>query len=173
MAFAKRRVRRAGAGTSAAASAGRKVSQNAGRFLTHPDSGRRNVAEATGTGKGSGEGRASTIEAACAPLRNGVWVLGSTTGRATLAAAQHGGSWEPCGRSFQEPVSGRRRLEIDPPRKRGKRPRRAGGKAPQSRPYPRGGSTLASSSRSSSQIASSLWASTDSWNASGRLSSHA
>ena len=39
-------------GSWIAADAGRKVSQNAGRFLTHPDSGRRNVAEATGMGKG-------------------------------------------------------------------------------------------------------------------------
>ena len=49
----------------------------------------------------------------------------------------------------------------------------AGDRLPQSRPYPRGGSTLSNSARSSSQIASSLCASADSWRASGRLSSHA
>jgi len=42
----------------------------------------------------------------------------------------------------------------------------------QSRPNPRGGSTLSSSSRSSAQIASSLAASALSWSVSGRLSSH-
>ena len=44
---------------------------------------------------------------------------------------------------------------------------------PQSRPNPRGGSTLSSSPRSSPQIASSLWASADSCRLAGRLSSHA
>ena len=43
---------------------------------------------------------------------------------------------------------------------------------PQSRPYPRGGSTLSSAPRSSAQIASSLSPSAVSWSASGRLSSH-
>ena len=49
----------------------------------------------------------------------------------------------------------------------------AGDRLPQSRPYPRGGSMLSSSARSSPQIASSFCASADSWRASGRLSSHA
>ena len=72
-----------------------------------------------------------------------------------------------------------RRLEIDPPRRRGDNRRRAvvsdgaGDRLPQSRPYPRGGSMLSSAARSSPQIASRLCASADSWRASGRLSSHA
>ena len=72
-----------------------------------------------------------------------------------------------------------RRLEIDPPRRRGDNRHRAvvsdgaGDRLPQSRPYPRGGSTLSSAARSSPQIASSFCASADSWRGSGRLSSHA
>ena len=72
-----------------------------------------------------------------------------------------------------------RRLGVDPPRRRGDNRRRAvvsdgaGDRLPQSRPYPRGGSTLSSAARSSPQIASSFCASADSWRASGRLSSHA
>ncbi len=42
---------------------------------------------------------------------------------------------------------------------------------PQSRPYPRGGSTLSSSARSSPHIASSRCASADSWRLSGKWSS--
>ena len=44
---------------------------------------------------------------------------------------------------------------------------------PQSRPNPRGGSTLSSSARSSPHIASSRCASADSWRLSGKWSSHA
>ena len=65
-----------------------------------------------------------------------------------------------------------RRLGIDPPPRRVKPSQRVGSRLLQSRPNPRGGSTLSSSPRSSAQIASSLSASAVSWSASGRLSSH-
>ena len=60
-----------------------------------------------------------------------------------------------------------RRLETMQPSQR------VGSRLPQSRPYPRGGSTLSRAPRSSAQIASSLSPSAVSWSASGRLSSHA
>ena len=63
--------------------------------------------------------------------------------------------------------------KLTHPRRRVEPSQRVDSRLPQSRPYPRGGSTLSSSPRSSAQIASSLSPSAVSRSASGRLSSHA
>ena len=100
----------------------------------------------------------------------------------TLHRQDFGPGWR-CGRRVgassrsRAPVWARDRersaaWELIHPRRRVKPSQRVGSRLLQSRPNPRGGSTLSSSPRSSAQIASSLSASAVSWSASGRLSSH-